>query len=659
MIDPAIAVPGPRRRMDLVLVAALAVVAVPIVVAAIRAVSDHWVPIGDDALVAIRAADVFSRHPPLLGTWSSASLDAGVDLNHPGPLLFDALAVPVRLFGGHAGVALGVMLVNLLAAWTVVAVAWRRAGRVGAVVAAATVTFLAWVMGSELLFDPWNPHVLLLPCLALLACAWSLGVGGWRALPVYVAAGSFCVQTHLGYVYLVPGVLVVAIAVGAALRRWLPPTDGSPIRWWPSRGVVVTTVVVAVVLWAQPLAEQLFGTGEGNLSRLAGASGSAGPKIGASLAVRILGSVLAIGPWAARAGFDDAVPGTPYASPGVLGHVDNLSLGAATLHLLVLAVAVAAATWWAWRRLDRIALAALAVAVGATLVAFVSLVIMPIGPLGLTPHQMRWLWAIGPFLWFAVLLTVGRGLAARAAAGERAVLVGAGALAVLFAVVALPAYVQPAGPAATAFQIPVVRDLDAQLADVDGLGTVWFDSTNLPIFDNYSAAVLAELQSQGVAFLVDEPGLVRQFGEHRRYDGHGATERLYLLQGRDALSVPDGDRLLALATPLDESEQAGLLAAEDELTDFAASGAAVLNDAGIAATAAQTLPVDPRSLDDASADPRAVVTSGVLPALLRDGFVDAPAETVELAVRYADLLERVNARTTVAVVVEPLTLDGA
>ncbi len=38
-------------------------------------------------------------------------------------------------------------------------------------------------------------------------------------------------------------------------------------------------------------------------------------------------------------------------------------------------------------------LAALGVAVGAMLVAFVTLVIMPIGPLGLTPHQMRWLWA--------------------------------------------------------------------------------------------------------------------------------------------------------------------------------------------------------------------------------------------------------------------------
>jgi hypothetical protein len=645
--------------LDPVLVAALAVAAVPIVVAAVRAVADHWVPIGDDALVAIRARDVFTVNHPLLGTWTSASLDAGVDLNHPGPLLFDSLALPVRLFGGRTGVVLGVMAVNLVAAWTVVGVAWRRAGRVGAVLAGATVTFLAWVMGSELLFDPWNPHILLLPCLALLACAWSIGVGGWRALPVYAAIGSFCLQTHLGYVYLVPGLLVVAVVVGALLRRLLPPADGPPARPLPSAGVALATVVVLAVLWAQPFWEQLFGAGEGNLSRLAGATGSAGPTVGASLAVRILASVVAIGPWAGRAGFDDAVPLTPYTADGVLGPVHNVGQGAALVHLAVLAGVVVVAVWWAVRRRDRIALAALGVGVGASLVALVTLVIMPLGPLGLTPHQMRWLWAIGPFLWFAVLLTCGRGVVEHVRHGERVVLVAGGALAALFAVLALPTYVQPAGPAARAYQIPVVRELDRQLGEQlaggNDLGTVWFDSANLPLFDNYSAAVLAELQEHGVPFEVDEPGLVRQFGDRRRYDAtHGADTRLHLLGGREALTVPDGETRLALATPLSSDDQAELLADEAALVDFVASGGAVLNGAGEAAAAAGTLPVDPSSLVAAATDPRAVVVDGVLPALLRDGYVDADADTVLIASRYADLLTEVNAGATVAVLVSPL-----
>ena len=49
----------------------------------------------------------------------------------PPGMYTEALAAPVRVFGGHAGMALGVMLVNVVAAWTVVAVAWLRAGRIG------------------------------------------------------------------------------------------------------------------------------------------------------------------------------------------------------------------------------------------------------------------------------------------------------------------------------------------------------------------------------------------------------------------------------------------------------------------------------------------------------------------------------------------------
>ena len=419
----------------------------------------------------------------------------------------------------------------------------------------------------------------------------------------------------------------------------------------PSRGVVLTTVIVAAVLWVQPFWEQLFGAGEGNLSRLAGAAGSAGPKVGATLAVRILGSVLGVAPWAARAGFLDAVPGTSYASPGVLGPVGNLSLGAAIARLVVVAVLIGGALWWAGRRRDRVSLAALGVAVGAILVAFVTLVIMPIGPLGLTPHQMRWLWPISAFVWLALLVAVGRALAA--VLDGRIVLAVGGALAVTFAVLAVPTFVQPAGPAATAFQIPTVGELDHQLHADDTLGTVWFDSANLPIFDNYSASVLAQLQADGVSFRVDEPGLVRQFGDHRRYTGT-ADARMYLLQGRDALTVPAGQQRIALATPLSDAEQAELVADEDALAQFAESGAAVLNDAGVAAAATGGLSVDPASLQTAIADPRAVVTSGVLPALLRDGFVDADADTTATAVRYAELLTEVNAGTTVAVVVGPI-----
>jgi hypothetical protein len=639
---------SPRRQLDPWLVGALVVVSVPIVVAAVRAVAQHWIPIGDDALVAIRARDVLTANHPWLGTWTSASIEAGVDMNHPGPLLFDALAVPVRLFGGHAGVAIGVMIVNLLAAWTVVGVAWRRAGSLGAVLGAGAVAFLGWTMGSELLFDPWNPHVLLLPCLALLAGAWSLAGGGWGALPVFVALGSFCVQTHLGYVYFVPGVLVVALVLGELSRRLAP---SHPPRW-PSRRVVLVTIGVAVVLWFQPLGEQLFGPGEGNLSRLAGSVGSGGPTIGGALGVRIFASALAVAPWDWRAAFIDAVPHATDVSPGVLGPVDNLSLGASLARLAVVVVVVAAAGWWAWRRRDRIGFAALGIAGGAMLVSLVTLAIMPIGPVGLTPHQMRWLWPTGVFAWFAVLLVAGRSVAA-ARVDQRIVLAVGGAVAVLFAALNLPAFVQPAGPATRIYQIPTVGDLDGQLRSAGDLGTVWFDAANLPLFDNYAAAVLAQLQADGVQFRVDDPGLIRQLGERRRLRGDAET-RLFLLEGRDALDVPAGDRVVALSTPLSAAEQDELRADEGALVAFAVAAPVGLNEAGEAARAEGRLPVDPSSLGAAVGDPRAVVVSGVLPALVRDGYVDADPATVAAATRYAELLTEVNAGTTVAVVASPI-----
>ena len=61
-------------------------VLLPIVVAVVRAVANDWFPVGDNALLAIRAADVGTRHHPLLGSWTSASLALGTDVNNPGPL---------------------------------------------------------------------------------------------------------------------------------------------------------------------------------------------------------------------------------------------------------------------------------------------------------------------------------------------------------------------------------------------------------------------------------------------------------------------------------------------------------------------------------------------------------------------------------------------
>jgi hypothetical protein len=92
-----------------------AVVIAPIVVAVGRAVHQRWFPIGDSALLYVRARDVFTGNTPLLGSWSSASLTIGHDVNNPGPLYSDLIAPFGHLLHGGAGAAVGVGAVNLAA----------------------------------------------------------------------------------------------------------------------------------------------------------------------------------------------------------------------------------------------------------------------------------------------------------------------------------------------------------------------------------------------------------------------------------------------------------------------------------------------------------------------------------------------------------------
>ena len=531
--------------------AAWAGVVLAIVVTTVRAVNNGWVPVGDNALIGIRGHDVFTRHHPLLGTWSSASLSVGTDVNHPGPLFFDFVAPAVRLFGTRAGVALGAAAVNVLAVTTAVVFGTRRAGRVSGLGVAVVCALTGFVMGSELLFSPWNPHILLLPAVALIVLAWSIADGDRWALPVYLAIGSFCVQTHLGYAYLVPALVLLAYAARWLVGRWL----GQAVRVLPARRTVTMSAVVVGLCWVQPLWEQLFGGGRGNMSRLLSSGGSGGPTIGVRLAVRIIASVTTRWPWQWRSGFVEAVPYTRYTESGALGQVDIVTGLGAVARMLVLVALFGLAARSAVRRRDSLALSALTIAAGVLAVAFVSLVIMPFGPLGLTAHQMRWLWPMSFFVWFALAFAAVRGLAAlqtRPQVMQRAL---TAAVAVL-AVATLPTYVQPDGPGARVGDMPLIRAFDAQLGSLEGRGVVWFDSSNAPFLEAVSAPMLAELQRRGIEFVVDEPGLVRQFGDARNQATHEWSVRLMLLYDAEALIVPEGATLDALVTPLSTADQA-------------------------------------------------------------------------------------------------------
>lgn len=282
----------------------IALVLVPFVVALVVVwTRPWWRPGGDQALIGLRAWDV-GRDTPLLGPYSRNGW------NHPGPLLFWLLAVPVRVLGGIApGSIVGAILVNAAAAVAVVVLVARRVGLVAAAGAVGLVAVLTITDPGSIGSD-WNPHVTLLPYLAFVVAAWAVADGDLVGWPVAGLAAVLCVQSHVGYAALVLAVVAVALALRGV--AWWPAGRPPPSR----RSVIVAggSVVVSVGLMVPILVDQVAGTG--NLGRLVTwfrASGreTIGLRAAAGLASRQL---LPWGPWA---GGSEVVPPLAMTTPPV------------------------------------------------------------------------------------------------------------------------------------------------------------------------------------------------------------------------------------------------------------------------------------------------------------------------------------------------------
>jgi hypothetical protein len=516
-------------------VAALVLALLPMLVAAVRAVERGWVPVGDNALMAIRADDVLEGDGPLIGTWSSASAAAGRDVNHPGPLMDDLLAVPVRVVGSGAGIAVGIAIVNALALVGVAVFALRRGGPLIGAAATAGAAMLSWSLGSELLLDPWNPYGVVLAFLCFLVLVWSVSAGDLVALPLAAFVGSLVLQTHLSYAVLVPALAVWAI-VGLVLelRRRRQNEPGA----WPAlrrRTQVfgVTAAVVFLVCWAQPVWEQFTGDGKGNLSRLVDSSRDPADPIGFELGTRVVASVVSLPPFWFRPTFHDA--GFAARAPG--GWRPN-SIVLAVGSLAILAVVLGWAIRDARTRADRMNLRMIMTAVVALGVALLTAGRAPVSAFGTTAHQFRWLWPLSVFVVLVVFTTLVR----RFRAQSIAVVGGCAVVTAVFVAWNLPASDQ--GISAPPESIPVMRDLESQMRDVDFAGTVLVEGETR-FADPYSPGVMAALQRQGVEFVVGE-GLIppRQISHTHDFTGDNADSVLTIVIGEHA-AVPGGSRRIA------------------------------------------------------------------------------------------------------------------
>jgi hypothetical protein len=244
-----------------VLVALIAVLVAPLVVAIVALRRPAWYPVLDHAMAELRLRDIFTSHTPLIGLPGRIGRfpEQG---SHPGPLSFYSLWLPWKLTGSTPwGMQVGALVLNGIAAGSSVLVAHRRGG---IRLAAGMTALLALLMGGygiETLAEPWNPYIPLLWWVLALLCVWSVLDGDVVLLPVFVFAASIAAQTHVPYLGLCLG--MGALVIGALAWRWRRgDVDRRRLLRWGGAALALTAL-----LWSPLVVDQL--TAEpGNLTML-------------------------------------------------------------------------------------------------------------------------------------------------------------------------------------------------------------------------------------------------------------------------------------------------------------------------------------------------------------------------------------------------------
>ena len=568
--DSTAVVDGPPRWARVLLIG---VAVLPVVTAIVRSLRRDWFPIGDNALLHLRAADVFTEHHPLLGSWTSASLSFGVNVNNPGAI-YDLLIFPfARTLAPGPGAAIGVGLVNIGSIIGIAMVSRHVGGwRMQRWMIAASAA-LAWAMGSELLIDLWQANALLLPSLFFVVLLVGCTSGRPVCFPWAVFVGSVLIQTHISYAY------ILVMLIGAALvTAWFVhrPSATSMRHSLRSRTALVS-VGVFVMVWFPSFYEQLFGAGQGNLSRLATNSGGGDLSLGVANATRITGAIIALPPWWMRWGFASTVPNTTPLTRTSTGTTFELlgmpGIGLAIAALLVGFCVLAVLTVAVHRRgliAATCAGALAAVSIPATVIA---LSLLTIGPVGLSSHHVRWVWAISAFITFVIAWLGTEWWTTRRAGGSanRWCTGTAVGVTVVLSLANIVYLAHPVGPVAAYADMPAMRRVLPEIGVLADHDPVVYDVSNLRIFEPFSSTMMMRMQQLGIEFRVTDEILVRQLGESRRADG-SQTTRVFQLEGLEALDYGGPACTVALASALTPASDAEARLASDRLAGELADG---------------------------------------------------------------------------------------
>jgi hypothetical protein len=375
---------GWLRARSLVLATGLAA-SLPVIVSAAHAVRVGWTPMSDDAVMAIRAFDVLSADPPLLGMPAGGATGVIDEQTfHLGPMLLWLLALPARLVGGAAP-PVTVGLINVAAVMGIVGLAHRRGGPPLMIAVALAVPLMLASIPGAMHAAIWNPAAALLPFALLVFLAWSVACGDVRLLPLAVVVASFTAQCHLTYILPALGALAVGVAgLGAAARAGR--VSGPLGRW------AVAATIAGLVCWSAPLAEQAVHR-PGNLVLLSRAANASDPTLGRTVGARALVRAVGIPPWWLRA---------PRSSLRRIGDLSTSPGAPATISAVAILASLAAAfaAGVRRRRSDVAAAAALALALcGALALAAAS---VPASAFGTVGYSLWWGSVAGMWAWIAL-----------------------------------------------------------------------------------------------------------------------------------------------------------------------------------------------------------------------------------------------------------------
>lgn len=497
--------------------------ALPVIVSTIEAVAGGWMPIGDDAVIAVRAIDVLTTDTPLLGQFSASSGVADTTSHSLGPLLYWLLAVPARLGSTALVVAMGV--VNAACVMGAVALARRRGGDALMVAAAVGLALACASLPPETIHSVWNPSAAQLPFALLVFLAWSLACGEHRLLPLTVVVASFAAQAHLTYVLPVVGLMTVGLAGLALSRR-------EPARRKPARRWALAALAAALVCWSAPLLEQATSR-PGNFVAVGRTALADRPTLGPSAGWHAVVRAVGVPPWWLRAPQDPVERlGDVTAAPSVPSIASALGVLAGLAALLAIGVRRG--------RRDLAAAGAIGLVLCAGIGAVASSTPSAAGLVFTIGYTLRWASLAGMFAWLvlgwsiALLLASRRGLphpSGETVLGGARRTVAAGVVAVVGAVVATGL-----GPDLLERRYEPAREVADRLDAELGTRPTVVVEAGIDVFD-YQGAAVYELRRTGTGVLA--PSLAAQLGG--RYDrGEAEPDRVVRIAPAASRIARDG-----------------------------------------------------------------------------------------------------------------------